>query len=97
MDGTLINYNERLHEEIQKSKKIPQEIKNTLLDINNRKYIDLSNCIDYSTIDITQQEVRDLINPIRQTKKFFKSLSFRPGVIQTLKELNKTLDIHNSQ
>jgi 5'(3')-deoxyribonucleotidase len=94
MDGTLVNYNERLYEEIQNSKKIPQEIKNILFDTKNRKHIDLSLSIDYKQTNITREELTNMLNNIRQTKTFFKSLSFRPEVITTLKELNEIFDIH---
>jgi 5'(3')-deoxyribonucleotidase len=36
----------------------------------------------------------NILNNIRQTTTFFKSLSFRPEVISTLKELNEIFDIH---
>lgn len=94
LDGTLVNYNERLYEEIQNSKKISQEIKNILSDINNRKHIDLSLSIDYDIVDIKKGEIQTMINDIRQTEEFFKSLSFRPGVIKTIKELNQIFNIH---
>ena len=94
LDGTLINYNERLYEEIQNSKKIPQEIKNILSETNNRKYIDLSLSIDYNIVDIKKEKIQTMINDIRQTEEFFKSLSFRPGVIKTIKELNQIFNIH---
>jgi 5'(3')-deoxyribonucleotidase len=94
MDGTLVNYNERLYEEIQNSNKIPQEIKETLFDIKNRKHIDLSLSIDYKQTNITREKMINILNNIRQTTTFFKSLSFRPEVISTLKELNEIFDIH---
>lgn len=94
MDGTLVNYNERLYEEIQDSKKIPQDIKNILSDINNRKHIDLSLSIDYDIVDIKKEKIQTMINDIRQTEEFFKSLSFRPGVVKTIKELNQIFNNH---
>jgi 5'(3')-deoxyribonucleotidase len=94
MDGTLVNYNERLYEEIQDSKTISQEIKNILSDIKNRKHIDLSLSIDYDIIDIKKEEIQTMINDIRQTEEFFKRLSFRLGVIKTIKELNQIFNIH---
>lgn len=94
LDGTLVNYNERLYEEIQNSKKISQEIKNILSDINNRKHIDLSLSIDYDIVNIKKEKIQTMINDIRQTEEFFKSLSFRPGVIKTIKELDQIFNIH---
>jgi len=94
MDGTLINYNERLYEEIQQSEIIPSEIKNVFLNKNNRKYIDLSLSIDYKQTNITRENVKCLLNTIRQTDSFFRSLSFYPGVIDTIKELKQVFNIY---
>ena len=83
-----------MYEEIQQSKIIPHEIKDILSNKKNRKHIDLSLSIDYKQTNITKKEVKKILNNIRQTDSFFKSLSFYPGIIDTITELNKIFNIY---
>lgn len=88
MDWTTFDFATPLYDLIQAEKSLPEQVRTTLADINNRTTIQLRKL--FPEYEAQQHDaIKHTIEWLYQTEDFFKKVKPYPGIVETLKDLNE--------
>lgn len=92
MDGTTYNFHERLAEKIAGEPRLPEEFRKQMSDTANRTQMKIWKL--FGDDPVVHKEIERIIHGLYRNREFFASLQPYPGIVETLKSLQREYHVH---
>ncbi len=92
MDSTTYNFHERLAEKIADEPRLPEEFRKQMSDTTNRTKMKIWKL--FGDDPMMHKEIERIIQSLYRNREFFASLQPYPGIVETLKALQRDYNVY---